>query len=66
VDSSVESDPQGDYLENGELFNVTERVTGGGDVRVYLRLADGRGWAYDRSAKDASKVVVEELGCKPA
>jgi len=62
---SVDSNHQGDYIENGELFNVTERLSGGGDVRVYLRLADGRGWAYDRSAKDESKVIVEELGAKP-
>merc|ERR1711862_320013 len=38
---SIDSNQQGDYIENGELFNVIERVRGGGDVRVYLRLADG-------------------------
>lgn len=61
---SVASNQQGDYLENGELFNVVERVRGGDEKRVYLKLADGRGWAYDRSAKDESKIVVEELGAK--
>jgi hypothetical protein len=61
----IDTEPQGEYIENGEMFNVVERVRGGGDVRVYLRLADGRGWAYDRSAKDDSKIVVDELGSKP-
>jgi len=65
-DPSVESDQQGDYIENGELFNVIERRRVSGDVRLYLKLADGRGWAYDRSAKDDGKVVVEELGSKAA
>ncbi len=27
------------------------------DGRLYLRLADGSGWTYDRSAKDVTKVV---------
>jgi len=48
------------YLKEGEYFIVTERVQGS-DGRVYLRLADGRGWAYDRSAKDFTRVVVKEL-----
>jgi len=45
------------YLTPGEFFKVTEQRPGK-DGRTYLRLADGRGWAYDRSAKDIEKVVV--------
>eukprot|EP00927_Polykrikos_kofoidii_P027140 TRINITY_DN23992_c0_g2_i1.p1 TRINITY_DN23992_c0_g2~~TRINITY_DN23992_c0_g2_i1.p1 ORF type:complete len:841 (+),score=179.26 TRINITY_DN23992_c0_g2_i1:2-2524(+) len=48
------------YLAPGERFVVDERQLGK-DGRTYLRLADGRGWAYDRSAKDITKVVVREL-----
>merc|ERR1719174_3586287 len=60
VGPSINSDHQGDYIENGELFNVVERVRVEGEKRIYLKLADARGWAYDRSAKDESKVVVDE------
>jgi len=49
--------PSTGYLAPGEFFKVTEQVAGE-DGRTYLRLADGRGWAYDRSAKDIKKVVV--------
>jgi len=52
------------HLAPGEFFNVTQQVRGK-DGRTYLRLADGRGWAYDRSAKDFDKVVVQELAVEP-
>jgi len=62
----IESAAQG-YLKSGELFKVLERVQGGlGDGRVYLRLADGRGFAYDRSAKDFDKLVVREVTTGPS
>lgn len=51
------------HLGTGEIFKVTEQVPGK-DGRTYLRLADGRGWAYDRSAKDIDKIVVRELVVK--
>jgi len=53
----TENTPSSGYLAPGEFFNATERLLGK-DGRTYLRLADGRGWAYDRSAKDINKVVV--------
>lgn len=49
------------HLRSGDVFFVCERVFRVEDGRLYLRLADGRGWTYDRSAKDPSKVVVEEI-----
>jgi len=51
------------YLASGEFFNVSERIIGK-DGRTYLKLHDGRGWAYDRSAKDIAKVVVKELAAR--
>eukprot|EP00933_Yihiella_yeosuensis_P030294 TRINITY_DN23955_c0_g1_i1.p1 TRINITY_DN23955_c0_g1~~TRINITY_DN23955_c0_g1_i1.p1 ORF type:complete len:1351 (-),score=366.53 TRINITY_DN23955_c0_g1_i1:152-4117(-) len=58
--SKDENGEKGEYLKSGVLFKVSERVDGE-DGRTYLRLADGRGWAYDRSAKDIDKIVVEEI-----
>jgi len=52
----AENSTSSGHLSPGELFNVTERLAGS-DGRIYLRLADGRGWAYDRSAKDFEKKV---------
>lgn len=48
-----------EYLKPGTQFEVSERQEGA-DGRLYLRLSDGRGWTYNRSAKDFKKVVVEE------
>eukprot|EP00747_Dinoflagellata_sp_TGD_P051218 gnl/TRDRNA2_/TRDRNA2_147216_c0_seq1.p1 gnl/TRDRNA2_/TRDRNA2_147216_c0~~gnl/TRDRNA2_/TRDRNA2_147216_c0_seq1.p1 ORF type:complete len:1174 (+),score=324.65 gnl/TRDRNA2_/TRDRNA2_147216_c0_seq1:427-3522(+) len=56
----VASAPSGSYLAPAEYFNVVERRRGE-DGRTYLKLADGRGWAYDRSAKEFDKVVVREV-----
>ena len=39
------------YLCTGEVFEATDFVDGA-DGRRYFKLADGRGWVYDRSAKD--------------
>jgi len=52
----AENSTSSGHLSPGELFNVSERLAGS-DGRIYLRLADGRGWAYDRSAKDFEKKV---------
>eukprot|EP00927_Polykrikos_kofoidii_P032828 TRINITY_DN27846_c0_g1_i1.p1 TRINITY_DN27846_c0_g1~~TRINITY_DN27846_c0_g1_i1.p1 ORF type:complete len:489 (-),score=88.28 TRINITY_DN27846_c0_g1_i1:48-1514(-) len=49
------------HIAAGAVFSVSERVLKE-DGRLYLRLADGRGWTYDRSAKDFDKVVVAEVG----
>lgn len=35
------------YLEPGEVFAVSQELEGSGGVK-YLKLADGRGWAFDR------------------
>jgi len=61
----IESNAHGDYLEEGDLFNVVERRRTGKDRRLYLKLQDGRGWAYDRSSKDEEKIIVELLQEKP-
>merc|ERR1719436_1298444 len=55
----AEPSPSG-HLPRGSTFIVSDRICGT-DGRMYLKLADGRGWTYDRSAKDPSKVVVMEL-----
>jgi len=47
----AENSTSSGHLSPGELFNVSERLVGS-DGRIYLWRADGRGWAYDRSAKD--------------
>jgi len=39
----------GPVLLCNEIFGVSEELPGA-DGRVYLRLADGRGWAYDDSS----------------
>merc|ERR1712139_571342 len=39
----------GAMLMHNEIFSVSEEVQGS-DGRLYLRLADGRGWAFDDSA----------------
>eukprot|EP00746_Dinoflagellata_sp_MGD_P071860 gnl/MRDRNA2_/MRDRNA2_29220_c0_seq1.p1 gnl/MRDRNA2_/MRDRNA2_29220_c0~~gnl/MRDRNA2_/MRDRNA2_29220_c0_seq1.p1 ORF type:complete len:418 (+),score=83.61 gnl/MRDRNA2_/MRDRNA2_29220_c0_seq1:119-1372(+) len=39
----------GAMLVHNEVFQVSEEVQGS-DGRLYLRLADGRGWAFDDSA----------------
>jgi hypothetical protein len=36
-------------LHHNEIFSVSEEIQGP-DGRLYLRLADGRGWAFDDSA----------------
>jgi len=61
----IESNAHGDYLEEGDLFNVVERRRTGKDRRLYLKLQDGRGWAYDRSSKDEEKIIVDLLQEKP-
>lgn len=48
------------YLTTGEIFEVAEEKSGR-DGRMYFKLADGRGWTYNRSSKDFTKVVVEEV-----
>ena len=48
------------YLTSGEVFEAAEEKNGE-DGRIFLRLADGRGWAYDRSSKDFSRIVVKEV-----
>merc|ERR1712232_883235 len=59
----LDSEVQGEYLETGELFNVSERMRGADDdPRIYLQLMDGRGFVYNLSSKDVHKVVVQELG----
>merc|ERR1719399_886842 len=39
----------GGILHKNEVFSVNQEITGP-DGRVYLHLADGRGWAFDDSA----------------
>merc|ERR1712046_304005 len=44
----------------GEVFGVTESVMGS-DMRLYLKLADGRGWIFDDSLlmpHDCSVVMI--------
>lgn len=53
------------YLEPTEMFAVTEKLHKE-DGRTYLRLQDGRGWVYNRSAKDIDKIVVEERAAEPS
>lgn len=60
----AENSPSNGHLAPGEFFNVTETCLGK-DGRTYLRLADGRGWAYDRSAKDINKVVARQIAVQP-
>lgn len=48
------------HLAPGSVFLVCERLLAK-DGRTYLRLADGRGWTYDRSSKDLDRPVVKEL-----
>ena len=38
----------GHYLRPGEVFCVAQELYRGLEGVVYLRLADGRGWAFDR------------------
>jgi len=45
------------YLRPGEVFGVSQEVEGSSGVK-YLKLADGRGWAFDR--KDGVGIL-----CKP-
>eukprot|EP00929_Paragymnodinium_shiwhaense_P107982 TRINITY_DN74314_c0_g1_i1.p1 TRINITY_DN74314_c0_g1~~TRINITY_DN74314_c0_g1_i1.p1 ORF type:complete len:602 (+),score=140.82 TRINITY_DN74314_c0_g1_i1:127-1932(+) len=58
-DVSAKASPAG-HLPPGSAFKVSERKVGA-DGRLYLKLADGSGWTYDRSAKDFSKVVAREV-----
>eukprot|EP00929_Paragymnodinium_shiwhaense_P021550 TRINITY_DN1401_c0_g1_i1.p1 TRINITY_DN1401_c0_g1~~TRINITY_DN1401_c0_g1_i1.p1 ORF type:complete len:353 (+),score=125.65 TRINITY_DN1401_c0_g1_i1:88-1146(+) len=51
-------------LQPGEEFGVIELVEGAGG-QEYLRLADGRGWAFTRSAKD-NELLCERLEKKEA
>lgn len=56
----VDAPRTGLTLPLGEVFGVAERVMGH-DQRIYLRLADGRGWAFDDSmltGPDDSSVVL--------
>lgn len=46
--ASVGSAPTGTVLYFNEIFAVSEEVPSA-DGRTYLRLADGRGWAFDDS-----------------
>jgi len=46
---SVDADRTGHMLYQNETFAVSERIQGA-DGRVYLLLADFRGWAFDDSA----------------
>lgn len=55
----IKAEPNG-HLQSGSIFIVSDRICGT-DGRMYLKLADGRGWTYDHSAKDPTKVVVMEL-----
>lgn len=54
-----EASPCG-HLPSGSIFVVSDRIRGT-DGRMYLKLADGRGWTYNLSAKDPNKIVVMEL-----
>lgn len=56
----TDSTREAGYLTTGQTFEVVEEVSGA-DGRIYFRLADGRGWVYDRSAKDFNKIVVQEV-----
>lgn len=49
VDPNVDGPQTGVILHRGEVFAASETLAGY-DGRVYLRLADGRGWAFDDSA----------------
>jgi len=49
-------------LKPGEEFGVVETVEGGGGQK-YLRLQDGRGWAFMVSAKDG-EILAEKLDAK--
>jgi len=61
---SINSDArEAGYLSSGVAFEVSE-VRDGEDGRKYLKLADGRGWVYDRSAKDFDKVVVQQMSAE--
>jgi hypothetical protein len=42
----VDAPRSGVTLPLGEVFGATERIMGN-DQRLYLRLADGRGWVFD-------------------
>jgi len=56
----VDAPRTGLTLPLGEVFGVAERIMGN-DQRIYLRLADGRGWAFDDSmltGPDDSSVVL--------
>lgn len=44
----VESNRTGETLVHNEIFPVSEQLPGP-DGRIYLRLADGRGWVFDDS-----------------
>eukprot|EP00930_Biecheleria_cincta_P044677 TRINITY_DN30757_c0_g1_i1.p1 TRINITY_DN30757_c0_g1~~TRINITY_DN30757_c0_g1_i1.p1 ORF type:complete len:382 (+),score=65.86 TRINITY_DN30757_c0_g1_i1:149-1294(+) len=57
---TLDSKGEKGYLTTGETFGVAEEKRGR-DGRIYFRLADGRGWVYNRSSKDFSKIVVEEV-----
>jgi hypothetical protein len=49
----------GGDLKPGQEFGVVE-VVDGADMQQYLRLADGRGWAFTRSARDGT-ILAEKL-----
>jgi len=63
----IESDRTGGTLQHNEIFAVCDESPGP-DGRVYLQLADGRGWVFDDSAllPNDPSVVRGEWDAAPA
>eukprot|EP00931_Biecheleriopsis_adriatica_P093586 TRINITY_DN67312_c0_g1_i1.p1 TRINITY_DN67312_c0_g1~~TRINITY_DN67312_c0_g1_i1.p1 ORF type:complete len:136 (-),score=18.98 TRINITY_DN67312_c0_g1_i1:218-625(-) len=65
TDASIDARRTHHVLSNGEVFGVSEVVTParrsgiGYDPQQYLRLADGRGWAFTHSI--AGHEIAEEI-----
>lgn len=56
------SDGVDEYVRTGEVFGVSAVVpSSDGSGRQYLKLADGRGFVFDRSTKEDGKVIVREV-----
>lgn len=47
-DPRVDAEQRGQQLENGEVFKVSEELEDESSGITFLKLADGRGWAFDR------------------
>eukprot|EP00913_Durusdinium_trenchii_P018681 g17555.t1 len=57
------SDRTGLQLQPGEIFEVEETVKQ--EDQTYLKLADGRGWAFTHSSRDG-RMLCERLSAKEA